>query len=143
MTPEEILLIVDSNYDYLSPYYEEVGVKSIVAASDVTSEASSSQFDPNLAALIALLLVLFLGVVMFSIVCCCLRNWVFAKAVARSWNKPQKLMESSPKMEDWLSTLSILGGNGIYNTPTSVIDEGPPGTDNPLWIDQKYKGNNS
>ena len=83
--PEEILLTVDANYDYLSPYYEEVGIKSIVAASSsgASSETSLADFDPNLAALIALLLILFLGLVMFSIVCCCLRNWVFAKAAAR------------------------------------------------------------
>ena len=61
----------------------------------------------------------------------------------RSWNKPQKLRESSPKLEDGLRTLSIIGANGIYNAPTSIMDEGPAGTDNPLWIDQKYKGNSS
>ena len=94
----------------------------------------------TISALIALLLILFLGLVMFSIVCCCLRNWVFAKAASRSWNKPQKLRETSPKLEDGLRTLSIIGANGIYNAPTSIMDEGPAGTDNPLWIDQKYKG---
>ena len=35
------------------------------------------------------------------------------------------------------------GGGGIYNNPTSLIDspDGGPvsGTENPLWIDQKYK----
>jgi hypothetical protein len=61
----------------------------------------------------------------------------------RSWNKPQKLRESSPKLEDGLRTLSIIGANGIYNAPTSIMDEGPAGTDNPLWIDQKYKGNSA
>ena len=94
----------------------------------------------SLSALIALLLILFLGLVMFSIVCCCLKNWDFAKAAAKSWNKPQKLRETSPKLEDGLRTLSIIGANGIYNAPTSIMDEGPAGTDNPLWIDQKYKG---
>ncbi len=134
-------MTVDANYDYLSPYYEEVGIKSIVAASESNSESSITDFDPNLAALIALLIILFLGLIMFSIVCCCLRNWVFAKAASRSWNKPQKLRETSPKLEDGLRTMSIIGANGIYNAPTSIMDEGPAGTDNPLWIDQKYKGN--
>ena len=36
-----------------------------------------------------------------------------------------------------------MGGGGIYNNPTSLIDspDGGPvsGTENPLWIDQKYK----
>lgn len=116
-------------------------MRSIVAASEPSSLSSSlADFDPNLAALIALLIILFLGIIMFSIICCCLRNWVFAKAAARSWNKPQKLRESSPKLEDGMRTMSIIGANGIYNAPTSVVDDGPAGTDNPLWIDQKYKG---
>ena len=37
----------------------------------------------------------------------------------------------------------MAGGGGIYNNPTSLIDspDGGPvsGTENPLWIDQKYK----
>ena len=37
-----------------------------------------------------------------------------------------------------------MGGGGIYNSPTSLLDSpdggGPvSGTDNPLWIDSKYK----
>lgn len=83
-SPEEVLLTVDASYDYLSRYYEHVGVRSIVAASEPSTSASAiADFDPNLAALIALLIILFLGLIMFSIVCCCLRNWVFAKAAAR------------------------------------------------------------
>ena len=39
--------------------------------------------------------------------------------------------------------ISAMGGGGIYNNPTSLIDspDGGPisGTENPLWIDQKYK----
>jgi len=140
MRTERVLESVDANYDYLSRYYEEAGVKSIVSSSTITTQATRTQFNPNLAALIALLLVLFLGLIMFSIVCCCLRNWVFAKAVAKTWSKPHKMMQISPKLDDGLRTMSVLGANGIYNTPTSVIDDGPGGTENPLWIDQKYKG---
>ena len=37
----------------------------------------------------------------------------------------------------------MAGGGGIYNNPTSLIDSldsGPmSGTENSLWIDQKYK----
>ena len=39
--------------------------------------------------------------------------------------------------------MSAMGGGGIYNNPTSLIDspDGAPvsGTENPLWIDSKYK----
>jgi hypothetical protein len=65
---------------------------------------------------------------------------IFSNLASRSWNKPQKLRETSPKLDDGMRTLSIIGANGIYNAPTSVVDDGPAGTDNPLWIDQKYKG---
>ena len=43
----------------------------------------------------------------------------------------------------FLKMSAMAGGGGIYNNPTSLIDspDGGPvsGTENPLWIDQKYK----
>ena len=118
------------------------------AAADLaaTSALIAASFA-NLAALIALLLVLFLGVVMFSLMCCCVKSWVFAASA--SSNKPQKLkQEPSPHLD--VRAMSAMGGAGIYNSPTSLLEDGPisgggggggvsGGTDNPLWIDQKYK----
>ena len=134
--PSDVLKVVDANYDHLSLYYEAAGISSIVLAEDVKTE--DALFDPNLAALIAMLLVLFLGLIMFSIVCCCVKPWIFNAAA----NKPRKLKpESSPHLD--ARAASVMGGGGVYNNPTSLIDEGPVsgggGTDNPLWIDQKYK----
>merc|ERR1719510_1739847 len=93
--PEEVLAKVDANVDHLALYYEEAGIRKIILAEE--SKEEESEFDANLAALIALLLVLFLGVVMFSMMCCCMKSWVFA---ASATNKPQKLkQEPSPHLD--------------------------------------------
>merc|ERR1719510_1607003 len=139
--PEEVLKKVDANVDHLSLYYEQAGIKRIILAEE--SKEEESEFDANLAALIALLLVLFVGVVMFSMMCCCMKSWIFAASTS---NKPQKLkQEPSPHLD--VRAMSAMGGAGIYNSPTSLMEDGPisggggvsGGTDNPLWIDQKYK----
>ena len=85
MDPGKILKVVDANYDHLSLYYEEAGIMSILLAEEVKVKAAF--FDPNLAALLALILVLFLGIIMFSIVCCCVKPWIFNSQA----NKPKKL----------------------------------------------------
>merc|ERR1712203_332949 len=66
----------------------------------------------------ALALVLFVGFITFFVVMCCLRYWVMSTS-----NRPMKLQESPRAMK-----------------AHSVVDDGGVGgTDNPLWIDQKYK----
>ena len=139
--PQHVLETVDANVDHLSLYYEQAGIKKIILAEE--SKEEESEFDANLAALIALLLVLFVGVVMFSMMCCCMKSWIFAASTS---NKPQKLkQEPSPHLD--VRAMSAMGGAGIYNSPTSLMEDGPisggggvsGGTDNPLWIDQKYK----
>merc|ERR1712051_615403 len=71
------------------------------------------------------------------------KSWIFAASTS---NKPQKLkQEPSPHLD--VRAMSAMGGAGIYNSPTSLMEDGPisggggvsGGTDNPLWIDQKYK----
>ena len=90
--PEEVLAVVDANYDTLAKVYIDAGIQRIVpAASTESSSPSFIEFlDPNLAALIALLIVLFIGAVLFSILCCCIKNWAFAAAAAKA-TKPQKM----------------------------------------------------
>ena len=135
--PEEILKTVDANYDYLSMHYEEAGIHSILPASEVKTK--STPFDANLIALIALLILIFFGAIMFSILCCCMKSWV-----AKASTKPMKLRESPPIYNH----ASVLDGSadphgtlgmhpGVVSSPISPTPAG--GTDNPLWIDQKYK----
>ena len=73
--PYQVLKIVDANYGHLQLHYKDAGIMRIVLADQVQKE--SEVFDPNMAALLALLLVLFLGIVMFSIMCCCVKPWIF------------------------------------------------------------------
>ena len=115
IAPEEVVKVVDANYDHLVQYYDDVGIHQVVPA-EVKSE--EVVFDSNLAALIALALVLFVGFITFFVVMCCLRYWVMSTS-----NRPMKLQESPRAMK-----------------AHSVVDDGGVGgTDNPLWIDQKYK----
>lgn len=106
--------------------------------------------DGNVLALIALLILLFLGAITFSVLCCCMKNWV-AKASAKQQQQQQQ------HKEPIYGASSMAGGAGVYSH-ASMLDGGamtpdpqspvPPqqggqqagtGTDNPLWIDQKYK----
>ena len=92
--PEEVVRVVDANYDTLAKVYIDAGIQKIVPSA--STEESSSGFiehlDPNLAALIALLIVLFLGAVLFSILCCCIKNWAFAAAARKASSKqPHKV----------------------------------------------------
>jgi len=113
--PEEVVKVVDANYDYLANYYDEVGIHQVIPA-EIKSEEIA--FDANLAALIALVLVLFIGFITFFVVMCCLKYWFLSSS-----NRPMKLQESPRPMK-----------------PGSMVDDTlAGGTDNPLWIDQKYK----
>ncbi|EEZ99177.2 cadherin 23 [Tribolium castaneum] len=104
----EVLKIIDSKYDFLKDYYAGFAIENVVPAFVMEKDES---FDPALAALIALLIVLFVGVITFIIVCCCLRHWVIS---------PTDL-----KKKDALIKKAIIDD---LNT-----------TENPLWIEQKLK----
>jgi len=113
--PEEVVKIVDANYDHLRVYYDKVGIHQVIPA-EIKSEEIA--FDANLAALIALVLVLFIGFITFFVVMCCLKYWFLSTT-----NRPMKLQESPRPIK-----------------PGSMVDDTlAGGTDNPLWIDQKYK----
>lgn len=101
----EVLKMIDSKYDFLKDYYAGFAIENVVPAFATEKEES---FDPALAALIALLIVLFVGIISFIIVCCCLRHWVIS---------PTDL-----KKKDALIKKAIIDD---LNT-----------TENPLWIEQ-------
>nr|QTE34337.1 cadherin [Galleria mellonella] len=108
---EQVLETIDSKYDELKDVYQEYGVETLIAAS-ATSKAPDS-FDPALAALIALLIVLFTGIVTFIVVCACLKHWVI----------PPPSMPSSKG--DSLARRRIL--------------EELSTTENPLWLETKLR----
>ncbi|CAH0398993.1 unnamed protein product [Chilo suppressalis] len=108
---ERVLETIDSKFDELKDVYQEYGVETLIAAS-ATSKAPDS-FDPALAALIALLIVLFTGIVTFIVVCACLKHWVI----------PPPSMQSSKG--DSLARRRIL--------------EELSTTENPLWLETKLR----
>ena len=150
LPPPAVLASVDRSRDALAPYYDSVGISRIVAADQDAQSINASSpvaaaMDANLVALIVLLVLIFFGVVLFSVLCCCMKNWV-AKASAADVKRDQQ----KQRLHDSGSPNGIAGpGSPIYN-PASVADEvatspilspTPAGgqTDNPLWIEQKFK----
>ncbi|CAH0724033.1 unnamed protein product, partial [Brenthis ino] len=108
---DKVLETIDSKYDQLKDVYQQYGVETLIAAS-ATSKAPDS-FDPALAALIALLIVLFTGIVTFIVVCACLKHWVI----------PPPSLQSSKG--DSLARRRIL--------------EELSTTENPLWLETKLR----
>ena len=126
--PEAVVRTIDANYDYLAHYYDQVGIHQVVPAE---VKAEEVVFDSNLIAFIALVIALFIGFVTFAVVLCCLRYWYLSprRGGGGGGNRPMKLREASPR-----PLKTPLGG------PGSVVEDGLlGGTDNPLWIDQKFK----
>ena len=64
--------MIDAKYDFLKDYYTGFAIENVVPALE---EVREDKFDSALAALIALVIVLFVGCITFFVVCCCLRNW--------------------------------------------------------------------
>ncbi|XP_022160935.1 cadherin-87A isoform X1 [Myzus persicae] len=110
MSSWEVLTIIDDKYDYLKDYYHNFAIENVVPALVVTQNES---FEPTIAALVALLVVLAVGCIGVLIICCCFRHWMF----------------------------SDLDNNSIKNDiliKKAVIDDLST-TENPLWIEQKLK----
>nr|CAD7573732.1 unnamed protein product [Timema californicum] len=105
----EVLRVIDANYDFLKDYYAGFAIENVVPAFVGMREEA---FDPALAALIALLIVLFVGCITFIVVCCCLRHWIITPP---SDLKKKEALIKKDVLED-------------LNT-----------TENPLWIEQKLK----
>ncbi|KAL1508861.1 hypothetical protein ABEB36_003687 [Hypothenemus hampei] len=105
----EILKIIDAEYDFLKDYYAGFAIENVVPA---FVQEHTDTFDPALAALIAMMIVLFVGVISFIIVCCCLKHWVISPS-------------------DDLKKKDALIKKAIIDDLTT--------TENPLWIEQKLK----
>ncbi|XP_058058428.1 cadherin-87A [Anopheles bellator] len=106
---EEILREIDAKYDFLQDYNAGFSILNVVPA---YAAATQDDFDLALAALIALLIVLFVGAVSFIVLCCCLKHWSIT-------------IPSETRRKDALIKKQIIED---LNT-----------TENPLWIEQKLK----
>ncbi|KAL7306286.1 hypothetical protein TKK_0001717 [Trichogramma kaykai] len=105
----QMLKLIDSKYDFLKNYYAGLAIESILPAHVGVQEGS---FDVALAALIALLIILSVGCITITAVCCCLKNWVIS--VPNDIRKKEGLIKKQ------------------------IIEELNT-TENPLWIEQKMK----
>uniref|UniRef100_A0A1B6L3B2 Cadherin domain-containing protein n=1 Tax=Graphocephala atropunctata TaxID=36148 RepID=A0A1B6L3B2_9HEMI len=108
-TIPDVLKVIDAKYDFLKDCYAGFAIENVIPAYVGVREDT---FEPALAALIALLIVLFVGCVSVIVVCCCFRHWVIAEPM-------------DMKSSDILIKKAILDD---LNT-----------TENPLWIEQKLK----
>ncbi|XP_055585161.1 cadherin-87A [Uranotaenia lowii] len=106
---EEILKEIDAKYDFLQDYNAGFSIENVVPAYVTTAQ---DEFDLALAAIIALLIVLFVGAVSFIVLCCCLKHWVIT-------------IPNETRRKDALIKKQIIED---LNT-----------TENPLWIEQKLK----
>ncbi|XP_055623372.1 cadherin-87A [Toxorhynchites rutilus septentrionalis] len=106
---EEILREIDAKYDFLQDYNAGFSIENVVPAYATTAQ---DEFDLALAAIIALLIVLFVGAVSFIVLCCCLKHWVVT-------------IPNETRRKDALIKKQIIED---LNT-----------TENPLWIEQKLK----
>lgn len=105
---EEILKVIDSHYDFLKDYYAGFAIENVVPAHTIYIE---EEFDLALAALIALVIVIFVGAVSFIVLCCCLKHWVVTIPT-----------HHDPRRKDFLIKKQTIED---LNT-----------TENPLWIEQ-------
>lgn len=106
---EEILREIDAKYDFLQDYNAGFSIENVVPAYATNVQ---DEFDLALAAIIALLIVLFVGAVSFIVLCCCLKHWVIT-------------IPNETRRKDALIKKQIIED---LNT-----------TENPLWIEQKLK----
>ncbi|KAL9694351.1 hypothetical protein quinque_013636 [Culex quinquefasciatus] len=106
---EEILREIDAKYDFLQDYNAGFSIENVVPAYAANVQ---DEFDLALAAIIALLIVLFVGAVSFIVLCCCLKHWVIT-------------IPNETRRKDALIKKQIIED---LNT-----------TENPLWIEQKLK----
>lgn len=101
----QVLKIIDSKYELLKDHYAGFAIENVVPA---FVEAQEETIDLALYALITLL-VLMVGVLTVMIICCCLKNYVYA--VPNDLRKKDGLIKKQ------------------------IIDELNT-TENPLWIEQ-------
>lgn len=104
---DDVLRVIDAHYDFLRDYYAGYAIENVVPAHSTFVE---EEFDLALAALVALVIVLFVGAISFAVLCCCLRHW--SVSIPTETRRNEALIKKQQIVED-LST-----------------------TENPLWIEQ-------
>ena len=107
-----VLRAIDLHYDVLRSFNDTAIVKVLSAK----SPPKKVFLEPAIIALIALLIVLFVGFVMVIFTCCCIRNWDLSSSA----------LEAKSVMRERLVR---------RHRPSDVLNS----TENPLWIDKYVK----
>jgi len=126
----EVLRAIDLHYDVLRSF-NDTAIVNVVSA---TAAPRKALLEPAIMALIALLVVLFVGFVMVIFTCCCIRNWdiVAANYQHESNNKSGT---STVNRERMLSTIHRPHPASVSHSPSELLNS----TENPLWIDKYVK----
>lgn len=118
----ELLRAIDLHYDVLRSFNDT----AIVNVLSATAAPRKTLLEPAIMALIALLIVLFVGFFMVIFTCCCIRNW---DLIAASSLANQKMFVPPPeRLVTPDRRLSLVAAHPEMNS-----------TENPLWIDKHMK----
>ena len=127
----EVLRAIDLHYDVLRSY-NDTAIVNVLSATAVPKKAL---LEPAIIALIALLIVLFVGFFMVIFTCCCIRNWeLLATPLAEANHKSQIVRERLVNQargrtpNAYPNTASAMNSSEMLNS-----------TENPLWIDKYVK----
>ena len=108
----DVLRAIDLHYDVLRNF-NDTAIVNVLSAKAAPKKVL---LEPAVIALIALLIVLFVGFVMVIFTCCCIRNWdVSPSALVAKAAMRERLVRRQP--------------------PADVLNS----TENPLWIDKYVK----
>ena len=108
----DVLRAIDLHYDVLRNF-NDTAIVNVLSAKAAPKKVL---LEPAIIALIALLIVLFVGFVMVIFTCCCIRNWdISSSTLAAKATMRERLVRRQP--------------------PSDVLNS----TENPLWIDKYVK----
>jgi len=113
----DVLRAIDLHYDVLRSFHDT----SIINVLSAKAKPKKVMLEPAIIALIALLIVLFVGFFMVIFTCCCIRNWHFAPP-------PARVVAHKSAMRERL----------VRRGPPPPL-EAQNSTENPLWIDKYVK----
>lgn len=127
----DVLRAIDLHYDVLRSF-NDTAIVNVVSA---TAAPKKALLEPAIMALIALLVVLFVGFVMVIFTCCCIRNWDVVAATYQPESN-NKSAASTVNRERMLSTLQRPSHPAsLSHSPSELLNS----TENPLWIDKYVK----
>lgn len=125
----DVLRAIDLHYDVLRSF-NDTAIVNVVSA---TAAPRKALLEPAIMALIALLVVLFVGFFMV-IFTCCIRNWyITTNGIPESNNKMAVGATSRDRTHGTTRRTSVAAS--ITHSPSELLNS----TENPLWIDKYVK----